>query len=584
MNSETKNCQNCRKDFVIEQDDFSFYEKIEVPAPTWCPECRKHRRHVWRNERTYYKRKCNAPDHAEEIISLYKPESPFSVYDQKYWWSDEWDMLSYGLDYDFSKSFFEQYKELLNRVPIIALSNTQSINSDYCSSAAWNKDCYLLSAAGWNERVMYGNRTFENKDCLDLYSVDNSELCYEDVICRKCYKVTYSFNCNECMNSMFLYNCRNCNNCFGCSNLRSKSYCLYNRQLTKGDYEKEINDLEISSQKNLEKIKRYIYDNIYRKSINKFSNQVNCNDSTGDYLQNKKNCKDCYDFKGDNNKDCKYVNLSGFDSKNLYDTGPGAGWGSEILYEGLDINNSSNIIGGVVCYDSINLFYSCYVQSSDNLFGCHGLHSKKYCILNKQYTKEQYEELIPKIIQHMNDMPYYDKKGRVYKYGEFFPSELSPFCYNETIAQEYFPLTKKEALEQGYTWKDKEERNYVIDIKNEDIPDNIKEVNDEIIGKVIECEHKGSCNEQCTEAFKIILQELQFYQRMNLPLPRLCPNCRHYQRLKQRNPLKLWHRQCMCDKTNHEHKERCEVEFETSYAPDRPEIVYCERCYQMETY
>jgi len=184
----------------------------------------------------------------------------------------------------------------------------------------------------------------------------------------------------------------------------------------------------------------------------------------------------------------------------------------------------------------------------------------------------------------MNNLPYIDGQGRVYKYGEFFPLELSPFCYNETIAQEYFPLTKEEALKQGYKWKDREERNYQIDIKTKDIPNDIKDVNDDIIGKVIECEHQGKCNEQCTEAFKIIPAELQFYKRMNLPLPHLCPNCRHYQRLKQRNPLKLWHRQCMCDKTNHLHKGKCEVEFETSYSPDRSEIVYCEKCYQQEVY
>ena len=30
------------------------------------------------------------------------------------------------------------------------------------------------------------------------------------------------------------------------------------------------------------------------------------------------------------------------------------------------------------------------------------------------------------------------------------------------------------------------------------------------------------------------------------------------------------------------HKGKCPNEFETSYAPDRPEIVYCEQCYQAE--
>ena len=40
MNSETRNCQNCKKDFLIEGDDFSFYKKLGVPSPTWCPDCR----------------------------------------------------------------------------------------------------------------------------------------------------------------------------------------------------------------------------------------------------------------------------------------------------------------------------------------------------------------------------------------------------------------------------------------------------------------------------------------------------------------------------------------------------------------
>ena len=137
-------------------------------------------------------------------------------------------------------------------------------------------------------------------------------------------------------------------------------------------------------------------------------------------------------------------------------------------------------------------------------------------------------------------------------------------------------LDKKEAEGHNYIWKNTEERNYEIEINVDEISDNIKNVDSSIVGKVIKCAHGGNCKEQCTEAFKIIEEEFKFYKRMNLPLPRLCPNCRHYQRLKQRNPLKLWHRKCM--------KEGCENEFETSYAPESKEIVYCEKCYQQEVY
>ena len=59
MEEQIKNCQNCKQDFVIESEDFSFYEKMKVPPPTFCPDCRLARRLIWRNERTFYKRICD---------------------------------------------------------------------------------------------------------------------------------------------------------------------------------------------------------------------------------------------------------------------------------------------------------------------------------------------------------------------------------------------------------------------------------------------------------------------------------------------------------------------------------------------
>ena len=56
----------------------------------------------------------------------------------------------------------------------------------------------------------------------------------------------------------------------------------------------------------------------------------------------------------------------------------------------------------------------------------------------------------------MNQMPYEDKKGRIFKYGEFFPTEIMPFSYNDSVVCEYFPLTKEEILEKGYKYKDPE--------------------------------------------------------------------------------------------------------------------------------
>jgi hypothetical protein len=224
----------------------------------------------------------------------------------------------------------------------------------------------------------------------------------------------------------------------------------------------------------------------------------------------------------------------------------------------------------------------CY--SAKFLFGCVGVRNQDYAILNKKYTKEEYQKFLPQIVKHMEEMPYVDKKGRVYKYGDFFPIEISPFAYNETIVQEYYPLDQNKISDYGLRLKEKPEREYKIEIKAENLSDHIKDVEESIIGKVIECAHKGECEQQCTQAFKIRSDELQFLKKIGIALPRLCPNCRHFERLKRRNPMKLWHRQCMCDLKTHEHEGKCPNEFETSYAPERPEIVYCEKCYQKEVY
>lgn len=214
--------------------------------------------------------------------------------------------------------------------------------------------------------------------------------------------------------------------------------------------------------------------------------------------------------------------------------------------------------------------------------------------MNKQYSKEEYETLMPKIIEHMKQKPYIDRKGRVYGYGEFFPTELSPFGYNETVAYEYYPLSKEKVLENGWQWFERETRQYAVTMPNERIPDNIKDAPDSILNETIECAHKGSCKDGCTLAFRLIPPELALYRQLTIPLPRLCPSCRHAQRIRTRNPFKLWERKCQCagvesengaykNSVSHFHvAEHCPNEFETSYAPERPEIVYCERCYQCE--
>jgi hypothetical protein len=200
------------------------------------------------------------------------------------------------------------------------------------------------------------------------------------------------------------------------------------------------------------------------------------------------------------------------------------------------------------------------MEASRNCFCCVNMMRAKYCIFNKQYTKEQYEELVPKIIEHMK------KTG---EWGEFYPMNISPFGYNKTSAQMYYPLTEDEVLAKGLKWDDYDPPLPDVEkiVEAKDIPDNITEIPDAALNFALKCEVSG-------KLFKLTLQELQFYRKHNIPLPRRAPYQRHLDRFSRRNPRKFWERKCA----------KCGKVIKTTYSPDRPEKVCCEECYLREAY
>ncbi|NQV00512.1 MAG: hypothetical protein HQ537_00065 [Parcubacteria group bacterium] len=565
--SKTKICQNCKAKFTIEPEDFEFYKKIDVPEPTFCPDCRMQRRFAFQNETNLYKRKCDFSK--KKTFSVFSPEAPIKIYDQEIWWSDKWDPLKYGHDYDFNKSFLKQIKKLSREVPWASRMSSGLVNSDYSMQASFLKNCYLLFFAGHSENCAYGNGIDRSNNCYDNHHLRRSELCYEGFMLNNCYKTFFSSHCTDCQEIYFCKDCINCSNCFGCANLRHKKYHIFNKSYAKEEYFKKLEEFNTGSYKSIQELNnktkqlhlkfpvKYMHG---RKNVNVF----------GEYIDNSKNVKDSYLVKKGEN--LRYCHLIWDITQDCYDY---YCWGEKasLIYEGVLLGNGLNQLSFCFnCWPNCrDMEYCLSCHSSSNLFACVGLRHKQYCILNKQYTKEQYEELVPKIKEHMNKMPYVDKNGRVYKYGEFFPVELSPFAYNETIANEYFPLTKQQAIDQGYTWHDKPKSEYKPTIKAKNLPDSIKDVDNSILKEVIQCSSDDCAG---SGVFRLIPTELKFYKKMNFSLPRLCPDCRHRERIKQRNPMKLWERQCM--------NKGCNTTFQTTYAPDRKEIIYCEACYNKE--
>lgn len=523
MNNETKTCQNCKNQFRIEPEDFAFYEKMEVPPPTFCFDCRLQRRLAFRNERVLYKRRCQAPGHSEESLSVFSPDNPQRVYDHGAWWGDIWNPLDYGKEVNWARPFLAQLQELWKEVPDIAILNINPVNSEYCSITEGNKDCYLVFGGDFNENSLYSTYIFNSKECADAYWVSKSELSYEIVDCISCSRLRYSRYCDECYNSAFLFNCKNCHDCFGCVNLKNKSYCFFNEQLTKEEYGRRMKEINLGSS---EQIKRF-KDTLAKFSLNfprRFARLIQTVNSTGDNLEQAKNCRKCFDVFG-GAEDCAYDLLVYSHIKDCYDLDR-TGLNTELVYESSSVYPGSRVFFSCFAFNCHDVYYSYNCHNVSNLFGCIGLRNKQYCILNKQYSKDEYKKLVPKLIQHMKDKPYVDKIGRIHAYGEFFPIEISPFAYNETLAQEMYPLTKEDAFSQGFAWREAQEKAHMPPLRVADIPDDIANVSDSILKEIIECEHKGQCEEQCTNAFRMIPPELEFYRQLGIPIPHLCSNCR----------------------------------------------------------
>jgi len=527
MNREVQICKNCKNDFTIKPDDFSFYEKMKVPVPTFCPECRRQRRFAWRNYINFYHRK---DINGKDVISLYSPESGIPVLDSKDWHSYDWDPYEYGRDYDFSKSFFEQYAELLRKVPRLAMDNDDGVlskNCKYTNDFLMGKNCYLVIKAWKLEDVMYSFYVVNSKNLMDVCtSFGKDEGNYETVNTKQCYQCKFINDSQSCIDCLYSYDLRNCDSCFLCSNLRGKKYFYKNKQYGKVEYEKIIESYKLSTYSGAQKAYKE-FEQLYNNSPRKALRMTNCENSLGDLLINCKNCHNCFCLLESEN--ASYCNFADGvkDSQDADASG-----GSELAYESDLTDFCYNIVGSYFSTHCQDSYYLNNVHRGKNCFGCTGLKDSQYCILNKKYTKEEYEKLIPKIKQHMMDMPYVDKKGNKYLLGDYPPIELSYFGYNDTMANELYKLSEKEINDNYYPYQENQHRdNFEGAIIVDEIPDNIKDVSDDILNKVITS--KG-------RQYKITSDELSFYRKYQIPIPRESFYDRYSRRLKQMTSFKLY--------------------------------------------
>lgn len=556
-----KSCAQCPASFEVTDDDLAFYEKISpafggktfpIPPPTLCPECRLQRRQTFRNEHSLHLHTCDLCK--KTTISSFAPSSPFTVYCTDCWWSDRWDPLNYGKEFDFTRPFFSQFEELQRRVPQAAALQLNNENSEFNLLLAFSKNAYLCPGSFFVEDCYYLRKSQYCRDCADSNVLNRCELVAESTNCDNCSSAHHLVNCRQCSSCSYLRDCTGVKDCFMCSGIHNQQYCFKNKQLTKEAYLDILRRYRSTSPEDL-----FTEFSAFDVTVPKQAQiQINCEGSTGAYLSNCRNavrCSDCFNI-----EDSKYLfECAGVrDSMDLTSHDKDI----ELCYEMSSGGEKSYLTR--FCYCTISsprslYMSSCFYQSDS--FGCDGLHTRgQYCILNKQYSKEEYEQLVPKIIEQMK----HDGE-----YGEFFPVEKSLYAYNESVAQDFFPLTKKEVEKRGWKWRDQTDEMPKVSkiIPAEKLPNNIEDIPDDIVSWAIRCE-------ATKRPFRIIKQELEFNRKMKLPIPHLHPDERHRRRMALKNPRTIWKRPCM----------KCNKEIQTTYSPERPETVYCEECYLAEVY
>lgn len=503
-----KVCTSCNENFEITDKELLMYEKVNLVVPSICVQCRwKHHMAFW----PFGKFRTGKSDlSGERLITILPENARYPIYTSKEWWSDAWDPMDYGQDYEAARSFFDQLKELQEKVPRPHQQGAQNVDCDWCDDAWESKNCYLSRSTLRAENLLYGYRAIDIKDSADISHVFNLDQCYDCGYCFSSYNLSFSKNCRDCIDSSFLFDCRNCSNCFMSWNLRGKSYCIENVQYTKEDYIEKMKTINLGSHNELQNFKSKYQDILKNSAVHKENFNIKTYGSVGTYMTNCNNCTNVFCWEeSENCVNC----LRGLKAKDCIDmTGC---WSIQVSGNNSCCTNAYDLKGSIWCDGARYSEYCDECLEVDYCFGCVGLKKKKYCILNRQYTKEEYENLKEKIIKDMKESG---------EYGQFPPYSLGLLPYNLSTATIYFPeVTKDYVEERGGYWEEGE--NKIIEgIPTNELPDSISEVDSSISKQALICPVTGW-------RYNISEAELAFLKNKNIALPRVHFDVRTKERL-----------------------------------------------------
>lgn len=544
---QNKTCEHCKKEFSITEGELSLYKKVEIELPTICRDCRiKLHLSFWMFGKF---RKGKSDLSGESLITVLPEKNRYPIYTLSEWHSDKWDAMNFGMDYNPELPFFKQLQTLQEKIPHPHQNGSKNTGCDWCDDVWNSKNCYLSRSMEECEDLYYSYRNIRVKNSIDVTICFNCEKCYDCSDCHHSYKLFYSQHSRDCIDSYFLYDCRNCQNCFMSWNLRGKSYCIENVEYGREEYQEKLKSFDLGSYPSIQVHKKCFEEIAQKEVVHRENFNLKAYNASGNYLINVKDCHNCNTI--NDSEDC-FNCIRAMREKSTIDAN--GCWYSELIGNCADCVNSFALKYSVWSSSRYSEYLDLCLEC-EYCFGCVGLKKKKYCILDKQYTKEEYEDLKSEIISGMR------KRG---EYGQFLPYAMSAGPFNFSTGFPYFSETKKEdILRLGGYWEDIDEGNIEGMLASE-LPDDIKDVSNDITTKALICPETGW-------RFNIAQNELSFYRENNIPLPRKHFDVRTKGRLKYLTVLQSYSYVCFY----------CKKNIEAYYLPEwNYQKIACEECYK----
>jgi len=415
-----RTCSITGEKWIVDEDEVAAYRKFQVPPSKYSPLSRQKILCAHFNGGQWWYNK-----HAETgkpMVTTCHPSTGVRVLPDEEWFDKDFQSINQEVDLDIS--FFDQLYDLRLKIPVSGTKNFEKPENSICIASYGDQNSFFVVASK-SKDTFYSIVALETESAAEVYNskaVTNSNFVIHG---ERIFSCQYALESRDCLNCDFVFDCRSCEYCFGASNKRNKKYLWFNEQLTQEEWEKRRAEVDLGSRKVAFEWRDKFYD-LVNAAVWPENFNEKCENSTGEYLTNTTDCKMVYYANGGAKNELHTTWSMGNAEGNAFCANPS---GSQDSYLTAATNSSNQCKHAVWCMRCQNLEYCSDCYDCENCFGCVGLRHKKFCILNKQYSEDEYWSKLDEIKCNMLESD---------EYGEPMQTRTAVGYFMETGSVRYF--------------------------------------------------------------------------------------------------------------------------------------------------